>query len=423
MDGQSYADVYAYRFLLKVDFIPDLAYNIGMDSGFGVYMKNRLISLSHDYSFFLFGARGVGKSTLIKAGFLAEHCFWIDLLLPATESRYAQNPDLLFEEVRALPDAITHIVIDEVQKVPKLLDVVHSLIESSRKYFILTGSSARKLKAGGANLLAGRAFVKKLYPFSFIELGDQFKLDQALAMGLLPKVWDFKAPQDQCDFLEAYAYTYLKEEVWAEHLIHKLEPFRKFLEVAAQSNGKLINYANIARDCGVDDKTIKTYFSILEDTWVGFMLEPYQHSFRKRLSQASKFYFFDLGVSRTLARTHRIPLLPQTFAYGDCFEQFIIVEIYKLCQYFHPDYRLGFLRTKDDLEIDLVIQRPGQPLLMIEIKSTTQIDSSMLSNLKRVQKDLPDAEYCCFSNDSIPKVFDPGIAAYPWQAALRQFFL
>lgn len=385
-------------------------------------MKNRLISLPQEYSFFLFGARGVGKSTLIKEDFSAEQCFWIDLLLPETERRYAHNPDILLEEVRALPDSITHIVIDEVQKVPKLLDVVHRLIESSRKYFVLTGSSARTLKAGGANLLAGRAFVKKLYPFSFIELGDQFNLDQALAMGLLPKIWDFKTQNDQYDFLEAYTYTYLKEEVWAEQLVRKLEPFRKFLEVAAQSNGKLINYANIARDCGVDDKTIKTYFSILEDTWVGFMLEPYQHSFRKRLSQTPKFYFFDLGVARTLARTHRIPVTPQTFAYGDYFEQFVIMEVYKLCQYFHPDYRLGFIRTKDALEIDLVIERPGQPLLMIEIKSATQVDESMLSALKRVQKDLPEAEYCCLSNDPIPKVFETGIAAYPWQAALQQFF-
>ena len=385
-------------------------------------MKNRLISLPQDYSFFLFGARGVGKSTLIREHFASEHAFWIDLLSPQTESRYAQNPDILFEEVRALPDSVTHIVIDEVQKVPKLLDVVHSLIESTKKYFILTGSSARKLKAGGANLLAGRAFVKKLYPFSFIELDTQFNLDQALAMGLLPKIWDFAHPNDQYDFLESYTYTYLKEEVWAEHLVQKLEPFRKFLEVAAQSNGKLVNYANIARDCDVDDKTVKIYFNILEDTWVGFMLEPFQHSFRKRLSQTPKFYFFDVGVARTLARTHRIPLAPQTFGYGDYFEQFIMVEIYKLCQYFHPDYRLSFIRTKDDLEIDLVVERPGQALLLIEIKSATQVDEPMLSNLKRVQKDFPEAEYYCLSNDPIPKTFKNGIKAFPWQKALQQLF-
>lgn len=386
-------------------------------------MKNRLLTLPRDYSFFLFGARGVGKSTLLRSIFLTDCCFWIDLLIPATENRYTLNPDLLFEEVRALPDTVSHIVIDEIQKVPKLLDVVHSLIESTSKYFILTGSSARKLKAGGANLLAGRAFVKKLYPYSFIELDTEFDMNQALAIGMLPKIWNFKTQNDQYDFLEAYTFTYLKEEVWAEHLIYKLDPFRKFLEVAAQSNGKLVNYANISRDCGVDGKTVKTYFNILEDTWIGFMLEPYQHSFRKRLSQTPKFYFFDIGVVRALARIHRIPLAPQTFGYGDYFEQFVIVEIYKLCQYFHPDYRLSFMRTKDDLEIDLVIERPGLPLLFIELKSTVQMNESMLDTLKRVQKDLPEAEYCCFSNDPIAKAYEKGIMVYHWQAGLKKFFM
>ncbi len=386
-------------------------------------MKHRLMTLPQNYSFFLFGARGVGKSTLIRKTFSAKRCFWIDLLKPSSENRYAKNPEVLWEEVRALSDSVTHIVIDEVQKVPKLLDVVHALIESSKKIFVLTGSSARKLKAGGANLLAGRAFVKKLYPFSFLELKKQFHLDQGLAMGMLPKAWDFNTKNDQYDFLESYTYTYLKEEVWAEHLVYKLEPFRKFLEVSAQSNGKLVNYANIARDCSVDEKTVKTYFSILEDTWVGFMLEPYQHSFRKRLSRTPKFYFFDVGVARTLARTLRIPLTPQTFAYGDYFEQFVITEIYKLVQYFHPDYRLNFLRTKDDLEIDLVIERPGLPLLFIKIKSATQVDELMLSALKRIQPDFPDAEYCCLSNDPIPKIFSNGVKAYPWEEGLTRYFL
>jgi len=365
----------------------------------------------------------VGKSTLIRESFPEENSFWIDLLNPSTESRYALNPQILLDEVRALPLEKTHVVIDEVQKLPKLLDVVHSLIETTNKYFILTGSSARRLKAGGANLLAGRAFVRKLYPFSFLELGGQFELSRALSMGLLPKIWSFESVQDQCDFLESYTYTYLKEEIWAEHLVYKLDPFRKFLEVASQSNGKLLNYANISRDCGVDDKTVKNYFSILEDTWVGFMLEPYQHSFRKRLSQTSKFYFFDVGVARTLARTHRTPLMPQTYGYGGYFEQWLIIEIYKLCQYFHPDYRLSFIRTKDDMEVDLVIERPGLPLLLIEIKSTTQVNELDVTTLKKIQVDLADAEYYCFSNDPIAKVFGEGLQAVHWQEGLKKLFL
>lgn len=382
-------------------------------------MQDRLLKLPQNYSLFLFGARGVGKSTLIRNAFAESQAFWIDLLDPATEERYSKNPAVLFQEVGALAQEISHVVIDEIQKVPKLLDVVHSLIESTSKYFVLTGSSARKLKHGGANLLAGRAFVKHLYPFTFIELEERFNLNQALSIGMLPKVWDFERLEDQWSFLEAYTYTYLKEEIWAEHLIQKLDPFRKFLEVAAQSNGKMINYANIARDCGVDDKTVKTYFNILEDTWVGFMLEPYQHSFRKRLAKTPKFYFFDVGIARTLARTHRLPISPQTYAYGDYFEQFFITECYKVCQYFRPDFKLGYVRTKDDLEIDLVIERPGQPLLFIEIKSTLQVDATMLTSLKKIRPDFAGAKMWCVSNDPIHKVFDDGaIQVIPWQDAL-----
>lgn len=385
----------------------------------GKMMQERLLALPKNYSFFLFGARGVGKSTLIQNSFDQKEAFWIDLLDPSVEDRYIKNPAVLLQEVQALPETIRYVIIDEIQKVPKLLDVVHSLIESTSKYFILTGSSARKLKHGGANLLAGRAFVKHLYPFTFTELREQFNLDQALAIGMLPKVWDFKTREEQWEFLEAYTYTYLKEEIWAEHLIQKLEPFRKFLEVAAQGNGKIINYSNIAKDCGVDDKTVKTYFSILEDTWAGFTLEPYQHSFRKRLAKKPKFYFFDVGIARTLARTHRIGLTPQTFSYGDYFEQFVITECYKLCQYFRPDYRLNFLRTKDDLEIDLVIERPGKSLIFIEIKSATQVDESMLSNLKKIRPEFPDAKLWCISNDPITKIFsNEVIQAFSWEGAL-----
>ena len=382
-------------------------------------MQERLITLPHDYSFFLFGARGVGKSTWIRHTFFQDHVLWIDLLDWSVEDRYSKNPALLLQEVRALPQTIRTIVIDEIQKVPRLLDAVHSLIESTDKCFILTGSSARKLKYGGANLLAGRAFVKHLYPFTFIELKEKFNLDKALAIGMLPKVWEFQTQEAQWAFLEAHTHTYLKEEIWAEQLVKKLDPFRRFLEVSAQSNGKIINYSNIARDCNIDDKTVKTYFHILEDTWVGFMLEPYQHSFRKRLSQKSKFYFFDVGVARTLARTHRVALLPKTFSYGDYFEQFVVTECYKLCQYFHPDYRLHFLRTKDNLEIDLVIERPQKPLLFIEIKSATHIDDSALKSFKKIRADFASAEYWCVSNDPIKKIFDGQIQAWYWQDALK----
>lgn len=202
--------------------------------------------------------------------------------------------------VSALPASKTHIIIDDIQKVPKLLDFVHHLIEDTNKKFILTGSSARKLKHGGANLLAGRAFVYNLHPFTNIEVNDHFQINDFLRWGMLPKIFEYDADDKKQMFLEAYTNTYLKEEVWEEQYIRELDPFRHFLEVAAQGNGNIINFSNIARDVGVGAQIIQKYFSILEDTLLGFFLNSFQHSFRKRLSKSPKFYFFDPGVVRTL---------------------------------------------------------------------------------------------------------------------------
>jgi predicted AAA+ superfamily ATPase len=302
-----------------------------------------------------------------------------------------------------------------------MLDVVHSLIERTDKKFILTGSSARKLKQGGANLLAGRAFVYHLFPFSFLELGEQFNLQAALQWGLLPKIEFLNTDQEKLHFLQAYALTYLKEEIWAEQFIKKLDPFRKFLEVAAQCNGKIINYANISRDVGVDDKTIKEYFSILEDTLIGFVLEPFQHSFRKRLSLKSKFYFFDVGVVRTLTRSLSLPLRFSTSLYGELFEQFLIIECWKLISYFQPEYRISYLQTKDDAEIDLVVERPGLPILFVEIKSSTQVRSEDLARFAKLVEDFGKCEAVCFSNDSHEKIIG-NIKVLPWQLGLQKYF-
>ena len=226
----------------------------------------------------------------------------MDLLDSSVKERFLRNPSEFYAIVQAFPPETRHVVIDEIQKVPKLLDEVHRLIEETDKIFILTGSSAQKLKHGGANLLAGRAFVYHLFSLSCFELKDQFNLDQALRWGTLPKIFSLKEDAEKNEFLRAYSDTYLKEEIWNEQVIRKLQPFRRFLEVAAQCNGKIINYAHIARDVGVDGKTIKEYFCILEDTMIGFFLEPFHHSFRKRLVEKPKFYFFDPGVVRSLAR-------------------------------------------------------------------------------------------------------------------------
>ena len=385
-------------------------------------MINRHLSPGSERSFFLFGARGTGKSTFLRHYFENEEVLWIDLLLPEVEDRYASRPQILAEQIAAMADTAGWVVIDEVQKVPKLLDVVHARIEATGTRFAITGSSARKLKRGGVNLLAGRAFVSHLYPFTSSELGDAFDLDAALAYGTLPGHLALKNAADKADFLRAYALTYLKEEVWGEHLVRKLDPFRAFIEVAAQCNGELINYSRIARDVGVDTKTVQSYFQILEDTLVAYMLEPYHRSVRKRQSQAPRFYLFDTGVCRALSRTLNVPLNHGTYAYGRAFEHFIVTEIFRRSDYLKTDFRFSYLRTKDGAEIDLVIERPGQSTALVEIKSSDRVDRTDLRHLKALSDDIPNSCAMCLCTESLARVVD-GVRVLPWNQGLTEIGL
>ena len=384
-------------------------------------MFPRLRSFSNKRSFFLFGPRGTGKSTLLKHRVNQKECFWLDLLDSSIEDRFFRNPNELYSIVKALPAEIKYIIVDEIQKVPKLLDEVHRLIEEMDKIFILTGSSARRLKRGGANLLAGRAFVYHLHAFSCFELKDHFDLEEALHWGTLPRIFNLDGETEKSEFLRSYADTYLKEEIWNEQVVRKLQPFRRFLEVTAQCNGKIINYANIARDVGVDDKTIKEYFSILEDTMIGFFLEPFHNSFRKRLVGKPKFYFFDPGVVRSLSRRLSVPLAPKTAAYGEAFEHFVLLEFIRLGSYFQPDYRFSFIRTVSDVEVDLVVERPNKPLLCIEIKSAEIIDRMSIRSFIKVTKEIPNCEAIVLSQDRFMKTFDH-VTCYPWKQGIEECF-
>jgi predicted AAA+ superfamily ATPase len=399
-----------------------MSYNIEL------YLRNgrlkmipRLLTLPDDESFFLFGPRGVGKTTLLKRLPWFSNALYINLLKPRDEIRFVRNPGELEDIVKALAPETKHIIIDEVQKVPRLLDVVHDLIETTDKKFILTGSSARKLKHGGANLLAGRAFVYHLYPFSCLELPQPTELTDYLRFGMLPKIFEYSHDEKKQLYLDAYTNTYLKEEIWAEQFIRELDPFRRFLEVAAQTNGKIVNFSNLARDVGTSDKNIQKYFSILEDTLLGFFLEAFQHSFRKRLSKTPKFYFFDTGVVRALSAQLNLPLIPSTSQFGDTFEHFIILQAIQLANYYHRDYRFSYLKTKDDAEIDLVVERPGLPLLFIEIKSSEHVQPEHLTTLKRMADDFGSAEAICLSRDAYAKQLD-GITVFPWLDGLKRYF-
>lgn len=384
-------------------------------------MLRRLQTLPQKQNLFVFGPRGVGKSTLLRELFSSSNSLYLDLLDPELEDRLAKNSGDLISMVKALPSEISHVIIDEIQKIPKLLDVVHLLIEQKQKLFVMSGSSARKLKRGAANLLAGRAIVYNLYPFSFLELGEQFDLNQALRFGTLPKLSELETEKDKQQYLMSYAHTYLKEEIKGEQLVRNLSPFRRFLEVAAQCNGKIVNFSNIARDVGVSEYSVQEYFTILEDTLVGFFLEPFSHSFRKRLSQKPKFYLFDTGVVRALTNMLSVPLVEGNSAYGEIFEHYIILECVRLANYFKPEYHFSYLKTKDDAEIDLVIERPGQQYLFIEIKSSNNVRPEQLRSLRRLSSDFGMCEAICLSADPYAKVFD-NVQVLPWQQGLKQLF-
>ncbi len=386
-------------------------------------MFDRLIKSSENHSFFLFGARGTGKSTWLLQRFAGRPHLYIDLLDLDQEERLAKTPSALSAQLDGLANPDTWVLIDEIQKLPKLLDTVHRYIEKKPPLrFVLTGSSARKFKRGAANLLAGRAFLQYLFPLTFLELRESFDLNQAISWGTLPEIFQLAADQDKTRYLRTYSQTYLKEEIVAEQVIRKLDPFRHFLEIAAQQNGEILNFSNIARDIGVDTVTVQSYFQILEDTLVGYLLHPYHQSIRKRQRSNPKFYFFDLGVKRSLENTLSVELRENTYAYGKAFEHLVILEAMRLNAYYEKDYRFSYLRTKDHAEIDLIIERPGAPLALVEIKSGARVDERDIKTLLAFRKDMKQStEAYCLSRDPVPKRIDE-IRLLPWQLGLREIF-
>ncbi len=382
-------------------------------------MVNRIIQFSGKNSFFLFGPRGTGKTHLLKKRYASDGHWYIDLLNPELVRKYLLQPSVLVQELAARKPVPEWVIIDEVQKVPALLDLIHQRIESDKQKFILSGSSARKLKRGAANLLAGRAFVYNLYPLTAKEIGDGFDLEEALNWGTLPKLLDLPDKQDKKEYLRAYANTYLREEILQEQIIRNLVPFQRFLSVAAQIAGKVINYSKIALDAGTSGPTIQSYFQILEDTLLGFTLPQFHESIRKRQRSNPKFYFFDSGIQRALSDELNTTMHPRTSHYGHAFEQFVINEINRLQSYYRKDYRLSYVRTGAGVEIDLIIERPGLKRAAVEIKSSSIISKDDLRGLLSLGRDIPNCELFCFSNDPAPKIIE-GVHCMPWQEGLVQ---
>jgi len=384
-------------------------------------MFNRIFNLPKTHSFFLFGPRGCGKSTLLRTLFgTSEKVLWFDLLDPQLEDRFATVPEEFKNEILARGKALEWVIVDEVQKCPKLLNYVHQLIEENHLKFALTGSSARRLKQKGVNLLAGRAFIRNLFPLTHVELEKHFSLDQALQWGSLPEIYSLNTEAEKKDYLRAYTLYYVKNEIQNEQWVRKLDPFRRFLPIAAQMNTEIINYSNIAKDIGVDVTTIQSYYKILEDTLLGFELPSYSKSVRKQQRKASKFYFFDTGVVQALKKSLDFPLQPGTSEYGKSFEHWIILEIQRLGTYAQKDISLSYLRTKDDAEIDLIIEGLRKNTVFIEIKSKKKVDERDVATLSHFLKDFPDGEFYIFSQDPTAKMYHNKIKALHWKDGIEE---
>ncbi len=329
-------------------------------------------------SFFLWGPRQTGKTTLLRATY--PEAYWIDLLKSEEYRRYLQRPELLRQEL-AEEEPSRQVVIDEVQKVPSILDEVHWLIENRGFRFALCGSSARKVKRGAANLLGGRAVRYELHGLTAAELDREFNLTRLLNNGYLPRIYTSPRPRR---LLDAYVADYLKEEVAAEGLVRNLPVFSEFLNVAALSDAEIVNFSNIARECGVSGHTVKSYFGILEDTLLARWLPAYRRRPKRRVIGAPKFYFTDVGVVNRLAR--RGELLPGSELFGKAFENWLFHELVARVAYADADAQLSYWRLASGIEVDFIVDHMR---LAIEAKASARITSSALNGLRHLGREHP----------------------------------
>ncbi len=345
-------------------------------------MFQRLLSLPEPgtETFFLWGPRQAGKSTLLRQRY--PDGVWVDLLKADEFRRYVARPELLREELEATgPDRSRQVVIDEVQKVPALLDEVHWLIENRGLSFALCGSSARKVRRGAANLLGGRALRHELRGLTAGEIGEDFDLDRALNHGFLPRMYESGRPRR---LLDAYIADYLREEVAAEGFVRNLPAFSDFLDTAALSDGDPVNFSNIARECGVSGPTAKAYFGILTDTLLARWLPRWQRRAKRRLAGAPKLYFEDVGVVNRLAR--RGELERGSARYGKAFENWVFHELSAFVSYCDLDEQLTYWRLPSGIEVDFIV---GDMRLAVEAKASTRITSDHLRGLRTLAQEHP----------------------------------
>jgi predicted AAA+ superfamily ATPase len=359
-------------------------------------------------SFFLFGPRSTGKTTLIRQQ-LAGKAFIIDLLNSRYFLRLSSAPHELESMIAATPADI--IVIDEIQRIPELLNEIHRLIESRNLTFLLTGSSARKLRRGRANLLAGRVWNAGMFPLIYREIPG-FDLNRYLRYGGLPAVYLSEYPEEE---LDAYVNTYLKEEILAEGLIRRLPPFSRFLKTISLANSEMINFTKLANDCQVPPSTVTEYIGLLEDTLVGFLLPAWTESKKRKAIKTGKFYFFDPGITHMLAGTEALDR--NSNLYGKSFEQFICMELRAYLSYRRKKLPLTYWRSKSGHEVDFLIGTRTA----IEVKASRKISRNDLKGLNYLKEEGVFKNLILVSQDPISTLTD-GILTVPWQKFLSDLW-
>lgn len=379
-----------------------------------MYKRLQVFRNAEDSSFFLFGARQTGKTTLFSQ--IYPEALRYDLLNPAEFERLVRDPNLLREDVMARTLNGTRpkgpVIVDEIQRIPVLLDVIQSLIDKERIQFVLSGSSARKLKRHNANLLGGRALSYFLFPLTAHEITD-FDLRTALNRGLIPNHYlntNFRKR------LQAYAGLYLNEEIATEASVRNLQVFTRFLDAAAFSNGEIVSYTNIASECGVSPVTAKEYFTVLSDTLIGRFLPAFTKKAKRRVKHAPKFYFFDLGIAHYLLKRYEIE--PGSEAFGRAFEHFIYQELAAHSHYSGLDYPLSYWRTVSDAEVDFIL---GDHETAIEVKGTTEVKPRQLKGLKVFREEFTVKKAIVVSCDPRPRRVDD-ILILPWKEFVERLW-
>ena len=361
-------------------------------------------------SHFLFGPRSTGKSTLIKDQ-INEKYLVINLLRNEYFMALSQSPQSLEDMINTVNNQ-EFVIIDEVQKIPELLNEVHRLIEEKSINFLLTGSSARKLKQQHTNLLAGRARKANLFPLTSYEIKD-FNFNRYLHIGGLPMVYLSDEPYEE---LESYVDLFLKDEIQSESLVRNIPGFNNFLQMAAITSGQMINFTKIASDIGLPVSTVREYYHILEDTFLGFMLPAFTKTIKRKPISTAKFYYFDIGVCNYLAKIKDIP--PQSELFGQAFEHFIAMELTAYLSYKRLHLDLTYWRSKSGMEVNFII---GEEIA-IEVKSSKKIHDKHLKGLLSFKEENITKRHIIISQDPIPKKFSSGIEAIPYDKFLEMLW-